>query len=165
MHIHAYACRYAPPISGIKPRLCRPEGGEDFRTAPYPPDVTRDWLLRPAERIADTFGDPASALAWYRRWLETNHRPDSCWASHDPQRDNVPPKLPCYQRYEQRLKNHAPAGTSGPLIGAQRQLAYVGNELAGGRDVVDGFYTAAQYVSASLVLCPAPGYRCPLDSD
>ncbi len=164
MHIHAYTTRYVPPITGgIKPRLCRPEGGEDFRTAPYPPDVLRDWLLRPADRIAATFGDTASALAWFQGWINDNPRPESYWSRYDPKYDDTPPELPCYQRYEQRLRDHAPAGSSWPLFGPQRKLAYAGLELSGGRNVADAFYTATQYVAAYLICCPAPGYRCPLE--
>lgn len=162
-HIHAYSTRFVPPITGgVKPRFCQPEGGEEFRTAPYPPYVTRDWLLRPADQIADTFGNTASALAWFQQWLNDNPRPEACWAKDDPQHGASPSKRPCWQRYEQRLRDHAPAGSSWPLSGLQHKVAYIGLELAGGRDAADGFYTATEHVSAHLVLCPAAGYPCPL---
>lgn len=154
MHYHAYTSRVPGMLANGSPES-EPEHPM-FRASTVPPRLIRRWLLRdPAKVKAKTFDTPDAATAWLAKWIEENPRPGS-GQSLDEQPDDNEPRLACYERYEQRLRSHAPAGATWPLTGPQRRVAFAGNELTNGQDVVDGFYTAGgEYVAAYLIPCPA----------
>lgn len=123
----------------------------DFYTSTHPPRVTQRWLMRDPRLIKATCETVDEAKTWYAGWVEENPRPGARFPKDDPNHET----LPCYQRYEQRLAEHAPDGAALPLSGTQRRVAYAGVQLSAGQDVVDGFYTTGgEYLSATLIPCP-----------
>lgn len=107
-----------------------------FRISTVPPRLTRRWLLRDQRAVkALVFETVDEATAHYAQWIEDNPRLDSAYGSDDPK--------------ERRAS----------------KVEYTRKWLAGGSDVVDGFYTpGGEYVSATYIPCPTLDgkWTCPL---
>jgi hypothetical protein len=134
MHFHVYTSRVPGAQANGSPESEPDHPG--FRTSTVPPRLTRRWLMRDQARVkAKHFDTADDAAKWLAAWIEENPRPDSAYFPDEPQA-------------EQR----------------SRKVEFARRMLAGGNDVVEGFYTGGgEFMSASLIACPprTGQWRCP----
>lgn len=134
MHIHIYTSRVPGAQANGAPESEPDHPG--FKTSTVPPRLTRRWLLRDQSRVgAKTFGAPDEAVEWLRTWIDDA-----------PRRDGT----------------YMPGETHETSLASM--VEYARRTLAGGDDVVKGFYTpGGEYLSAYLISCPPRDgkWRCP----
>lgn len=141
MHFHAYISRvpghlangspesepgYTKTSLGEKAQYIATTGPGDFYRSTHPPRLTRRWLQRDPKLISATCKTADEAAEWLGEWIEASPRRDGSYFPGE--------------THETELA---------------RTVEFARGRLAGGGDVVKGFYTpGGEYMSASLISCP-----------
>ncbi|NUQ98309.1 MAG: hypothetical protein HOY79_17755 [Streptomyces sp.] len=150
MHFHAYTSRVPGHLAngspesepgtaktslGDKAEYIPTAGLGDFYRSTHPPRVTRRWLLRDPKLIGATCTTADEAAEWLGRWIQASPRRDGSYFPGE--------------SWETELS---------------QSVEYARGRLAGGCDVVKGFYTpGGEYLSATLIACPPRDgeWKCP----